>query len=181
MSLCLVTGGTRALGKVLFLDCQLESNVLEEIGKVYVPYHLPSLSLCPGHVPNPAPLCGRCFHHRWGDPKERRWRWEPHHLEMWSPGGFPKLFQPGSSTSFGCSRYSFTAGGPACIWKLWASAEGNRHAKSMGRAHWLAHPPHLPQPQDTPSKGLKAAQASGMWQQPGSLRPERSRVSILFL
>ena len=117
VSLCLVTGGTRALGKVLFLDCQLESNVLEEIGKVYVPYHLPSLSLCPGHVPNPAPLCGRCFHHRWGDPKERRWRWEPHHLEMWSPGGFPKLFQPGSSTSFGCSRYSFTAGGPACIWK----------------------------------------------------------------
>ena len=97
------------------------------------------------------------------------------------PRGFPKLFQPGSSTSFGCSRYSFTAGGPACIWKLWASAEGNRHAKSMGRAHWLAHPPHLPQPQDTPSKGLKAAQASGMWQQPGSLRPERSRVSILFL
>ena len=88
MSLCLVTGGTRALGKVLFLDCQLESNVLEEIGKVYVPYHLPSLSLCPGHVPNPAPLCGRCFHHRWGDPKERRWRWEPHHLEMWSPGAF---------------------------------------------------------------------------------------------
>ena len=96
-------------------------------------------------------------------------------------GGFPKLFQPRSSTSFGCSRCSFTAGGPACIWKLWAGAEGNRHAKSMGRAHWLAHPPHLPQPQDSPAKGLKPAQASGMWQQPSSLRPERNTVSILFL
>ena len=139
------------------------------------------LTLCPGHILVPAPLCAKCFYHRWGDPKEGSWRWEHHHLETWSPGGFPKLFQPRSSTSFGCSRCSFTAGGPACIWKLWAGAEGKRHAKSMGRAHWLAHPPHLPQPQDSPAKGLKPAQASGMWQQPSSLRPERNTVSILFL
>ena len=90
MSLLLVTGGTRTLGKVLFLDCQLESNVLEEICKVYVPYHLPSLPLCPGHILLPAPLCGKCFYHRWGDPKEGSWRWEHHHLETWSPGGLSK-------------------------------------------------------------------------------------------
>ena len=31
-----------------------------------------------------------------------------------------------------------------------------------GMAHWLAYPPHLPQSQDSPSKGPKPAQASGM-------------------
>ena len=50
-----------------------------------------------------------------------------------------------------------------------------------GRAHWLAHPPQLPQSQDRPSKEPKPAQASGIWQQPRSLRPEGNRVSILFL
>ena len=31
-----------------------------------------------------------------------------------------------------------------------------------GRAHWLAHPPQLHQPHDSPSLGNKPAQASGM-------------------
>ena len=49
----------------------------------------PSSPLCPGHIPVPAaPLCGGDFHHRWGDPKEGGWGWEPHHQETWSPGGF---------------------------------------------------------------------------------------------
>ena len=64
MSLCpsLVTGGTRALGKVLFLDCQLEWNVLEETPQACVPLLLPSFPLCPGHIPAPAaPLCGGAF------------------------------------------------------------------------------------------------------------------------
>ena len=47
-----------------------------------------------------------------------------------------------------------------------------------GRAHWLSHPPRLPQPQDSPSKGPKAW---GMWQQPKLLRPEGNRVGVLFL
>ena len=105
-----VTGGSRALAKVLFLDCQLEWNVLEETPKACVPFFLPSFPLCPGHIPAPAAqLSGGGSHHRWGDPKEGSWRWEPHHLETWGPGGFSKLFQPRSSTSFGCSRNSFTA------------------------------------------------------------------------
>ena len=88
----------------------------------------------PGRIPIPAtPLCGGCFHHRWGDPKEGSWRWEPHHLETWNPGGFSKLFQPRGSVSFGCSRCSFTAGGPAGIWRLWASVEGNRLTRPMGQ------------------------------------------------
>ena len=45
MSLCptLVPAGTRALGKVLFLDCQLERNVPEETPKACIPSLLPSL------------------------------------------------------------------------------------------------------------------------------------------
>ena len=50
-----------------------------------------------------------------------------------------------------------------------------------GRAHWLAHPPQLCQPHDSPSLGNQPAQASGLWQQPRSPRPERNRVRILFL
>ena len=108
----LVTRGTRALGKVLFLDCPLKWNVPEEIPKACVQFLLPSLSLSPGHIPIPAtPLCGGYFNHRWGDPKEEIWRWELHHLETWSRGGFSKLLQPRGSTSFGCSRCSLTAGG----------------------------------------------------------------------
>ena len=115
-ALALVMGGTRTLGKVLFLDCQLEWNVLEETPEACIPFLLPSSSLCPGHIPIRAtPLCGGCFHHRWADPKEGSWRWEPYHPETRSPGDFPKLFQPRGSTSFGCSRCSFTAGGPTRI------------------------------------------------------------------
>ena len=51
-----------------------------------------------------------------------------------SPWGFSKLFQPRGSTSFGCSRHSFTAGGPSWIWRLWARAEGSRHARSKGQS-----------------------------------------------
>ena len=47
---------------------------------------------------------------------------------------FSKLFQPRGSTSFGCSRHSFTAGGPSWIWRLWARAEGSRHARSKGQS-----------------------------------------------
>ena len=174
----------RALGKVLFLDCQLEWNVPEETPKACIPFLLPSLPLSPGHNPIPAtPLCGGCFHHRWGDPKEGSWRWEPYHLETWSPWVLSELFQPRGSTSSGRSRCSFSAGGPARIWRSWAGAEGNRLTRSMGQgsSHWLARPPQLPQPQDSPSKGPRPAQTSGMWQQPRSLRPEGSTVSILFL
>ena len=48
-----------------------------------------------------------------------------------------------------------------------------------GRAHWLAHPPQLRQPRDSPSLGTKPAQASGMCQQPRAPRPEGNRVNIL--
>ena len=44
---------TSALGKVLFLDCQLGWNVPEETPRACVPFLLPSLPLSPGHIPDP--------------------------------------------------------------------------------------------------------------------------------
>ena len=127
MSLCPTpfTGGTSALGKVLFLDWQLAL-------KACVPFLLPPLLLFPGQIPVPAtPLWGGCFHPQVGWPKGRRL--EPHHQETWSPRGFSKLFQPRGSTPFGCSMCSFTAEEPAWIWRLWARAEGSRLARSTRR------------------------------------------------
>ena len=71
----------------------------EETPKACVPFPLPSLVLCPGHITFPGtPLSGGCFHHRWGDPKEGRWRREPCHQETSSPGGFSKLFWASGAT-----------------------------------------------------------------------------------
>ena len=121
------------------------------------------------------------FIHRWGDPKESAWRWEPQHQETWSLGGFSKLFQPRGSTSFGCSRHSFTAGGPPGSGGCGPVQRGAGTPGPRGRAHWLVHPPQLHQPHDSPSLGTKSAQASGMCQQPRSPWPEGNTVSILFL
>ena len=97
-----------------------------------------------------------------------------------SPWGFSKLFQPRCSTSFGCSRHSFTAGGPPGTWGC-----GPMHKTGSpgpwGRAHWLAHPPQLRQPRDSPSLGNKSAWASGMCQGPRSPKPEGNRADIHFL
>ena len=119
------------------------------------------------------------FIHRWGDPKEGGWRWEPQHQETWSPQGFSKLFQPRGSTSFGCSRRSFTAGGPPGSEGCGPVQRGTGTPGPWGRAHWLARPPQLRQPHDCPSLGTKPAQASGMCQQPRAPRPEGNRVNIL--
>ena len=96
------------------------------------------------------------FIHRWDDPKEGGWRWEPHHLETWSPGAFQSSSSP-DSTSLGCSRCSFTAGGPARIWRLWAGAEGNRLTRSMGQgslAGTSSPPPSAPRQSIQGTQGL---------------------------
>lgn len=97
------------------------------------------------------------------------------------PMGFSKLFQPRGSTSFGCSRRSFTAGRSRGSGGCGPLQRGAGTPGPRGRAHWLVHPPQLPQPHDCPSLGTKPAQASGMCQQPRAPRPEGNRVGILFL
>ena len=136
------------------------------------------LTLSPGHIPIPAtPLCGGCFHHRWGDPKEEAgggnpitWRHGAQGLSRALPAQTPRplgvvgvvSLQEGPPGSGGCGPVQRGTGSPG----------------PWGRAHWPAHPPHLPQLQDSPSKGPKAW---GMWQQPKSLRLEGNRVGMLFL
>ena len=123
--------GTRALGKVLFLDCQSGKCQKKHLRLVshsfFLPYPCPldKSQFLQHHSRKGA------FIHRWGDPKEGGWRWEPQYQETWSPWGFSKLFQPRGSTSFGCSRRSFSAGGPTWIWRLWVAAEGNRLIRAM--------------------------------------------------
>ena len=51
---------------------------------------------------------------------------------------FSKLFQPRGSTSFGCSRSSFTASGGCGLMQRGRGSPG-----PCGRAHWLAHLPQL--------------------------------------
>ena len=159
-------------------DCQLEWNVPEETPKACIPFLRPPLPLSPGHVPVPAtPLCGGCFYHRWGDPKEEAgggnpvtWRHGAQGLSRALPAQTPHplgavgvvSLQEGPPGSGGCGPVQRGTGSPG----------------PWGRAHWLARPPQLPQPQDSPSKGPKAW---GMWQQPKSLRPEGNRVGVLFL
>ena len=56
-------GNHQSLGKILFLDCQLEWNVPEKALKACSPFLLPSLPLSPRQIPILAtPLRGGCFH-----------------------------------------------------------------------------------------------------------------------
>ena len=134
--------GTRALARVLLLDCRFQWNMPEETPKARVPFRLPPLPLCPGPIPVPAtPLCGGCCHHRRGDPEEGSWRRHP---------GPSRRASRRAATSLGCSRCSFSARGPAWIWRLPAGAEGSRPPGPRGRAQWLAPPPTRLSPNSPP-------------------------------
>ena len=142
MSLCptLITGGTVALGKVQFLDCQSGKCQEKHPRPVSHSFFLPP---SPGQTPIPfnTHSVEGAFIHRWGDGKEGGWRWEPQHQETWSPRGFSKLFQPRGSTSFRCSRLSFTAGGPHGSGGCGPLQKGAGTPGPWGRAHWLVYHP----------------------------------------
>ena len=117
----------------------------EETSKACVTFLLPPLPLSPGHIPVPAtPLCGGCFHYRWGDPKEGGWKWEPHHQETWSPGGFSSSLEaPQPLGAVGVvSLQEDLPGSGGCG----PVHRGTGLPGPWGRAHWLAHPFQLPQP-----------------------------------
>ena len=180
MSLCptLLTGGTRALGKGLFLDCQSGKCQEKQPRLVSHSFFLPP---SPEQIPVPAtPTLWRVLSSIGGaTPRKRLEVGTPTPGDM-EPTGFSKLFQPRGSTSFGCSRRSFTAGRSRGSGGSGPLQRGAGTPGPRGRAHWLVHPPQLPQPHDCPSLGTKPAQASGMCQQPRAPRPEGNRVNILF-
>lgn len=118
----LVTGGTRALGK----SCSWTVRVARARRNIqgFVPFLLPPLpfpwthpSALHHHSVAGAYLAG-------SDPmKEAGGK-----LTIRRHGAQgPFSFQPGGSTSFGCSRCSFTAGGPAWIWRLWPVQREQAH------------------------------------------------------
>ena len=89
-----VPGVTRALKKVLLLDCQSgmcqrkHSRLLSH--SFFLPYPCPldKSQFLQHHSGEGA------FIHRWSNPKKRGWRWEPHHQETWSPRGFQSSSSP---------------------------------------------------------------------------------------
>lgn len=94
----------------------------------------------------------------------------------------PFRSSPGrASTSFGRSRCSFSAGGPAWVWRLWAGAEGSRPPGPRGRPDRLAPAPRRPQPRQS-AGGTQAAQASDAWRQPGrrGLKEQDSSLHLAF-
>ena len=147
MSLCpiLVTGGTtRSSGKscswTVRMECAKKNHLKLVAHSFFLPYpcHLDKSQFLQHQSGEGA------FIHRWGDPKEGGWRGKLQHQETWGPQGFSELFQPRGCTSFGSSRHSFTARGRACIWRLWADAEGKRFARSMGQGSLAGMPSPAP-------------------------------------
>ena len=116
MFLCpaLVTGRTRSLGKVLFLDCQLQwmchkkhPRFVSPSSILPYPYPLDTSEFLQHHSLEGA------FTHKWGDPKEGAWSGNPNIRRHGALGAL--LLKPRRPTSFGRYRCSFTAGGPNWI------------------------------------------------------------------
>ena len=143
----------------------------EETPKACVPSRLPSLPHALGTSQFLQHHSAGCCHHRRGDPEEGSWRRAPR-------GPSPRSSSR-AATSFGCSRCSFSAGGPAWIWRLRAWAEGSRPPGPRGRAHWLAPPPHPPQPQQS-THGPRLLRPQARGGSPGH-QGLKGTVSTLFL
>ena len=71
---------------------------------------------------------------RWGDSKERGWRWEPHHQEMWRVGDFSSLFLPRGCTILWVSQACLAVGWLPCTWRFWTHGVGTRRYNSCGAA-----------------------------------------------
>ena len=175
MSLCptLVTGGTRALGKVLFPRCLLEWKVPEETPKACVPFFF---------LPYPIPWTnhnscntslGRVLSSIGGTTQRKE-----------AGGGNPITRRHGAHGAFqssSCPEAPHPLGAVGLV-SLQEDLSGSGGCGTMwrgagspgpwGRAHWLAHLPQLRQPHDSPSLGNKL---------PRSPRPEGNRVKILFI
>ena len=111
--------GTRALGKVLFLDCLLEWNVPEQTHPRLCP--IPSSFLTRVSWTHPSScnitLWSVLSPVAWATLRKEAGGGTPPPGNR-SPRGFSKLFQPRGSTFSGFSRHSFTAGGPSWVWRL---------------------------------------------------------------
>ena len=165
MSLCptLVTGRTRSVGKVLFLDCPLHWMCQ----KKHERFVLPSFIL-----PYPYPLDTSEFlqHHslevaftrKWGDPKEGAWSRNPNTRRHGALGAFQSSSSPEAPHPLGAVGVVLVQENPPGSGGCGLQQRGTGSPGPCGRAHWLAHTPQPHQPHDSPSLGNEPAQASGM-------------------
>ena len=154
----LVTGGTR----ILFLDCPLEWHVPEHPRLVshsfFLPYPFPldTFQFLKHHSVAGALIIGGVT------------------LRKEAGGGNPITWKHGAQGAFHSSSSPEAPHpvGAVGVVSLQEDSPGSGDCGPVqrgtgtpgpwGRAHWLAYPPQLLQPQDGPSKGPKPAQASGM-------------------
>ena len=165
MSLCptLVTGGTRALGKVLFPRRSVRVESARRNTQGLCPILLPPLPRTLDTSQFLQHQSGEgAFIHRWDDPKEGSWRWEPDHRETWTHRAFQSSSSPEASHPLGAVGVVSLQEGPSGSGGCGTMWRGAGSPGPRGRAHWLAHPPQLCQPHDSPSLGNQPAQASGM-------------------
>ena len=112
----------------LFLGCQGECGVGEEMPRGCVSFILPLLSLHPKEKSQPPvkPLSRGCCH----------LKLVPSSLTRTHPGdllAFASSSSPEVPPVVGCPGRHVASEEPACIWRLWSHPEGTRPYKSKGR------------------------------------------------
>ena len=154
----LVTGGTR----ILFLDCPLEWHVPEHPRLVshsfFLPYPFPldTFQFLKHHSVAGALIIGGVTLRKeagGGNPNTRR---QGAHWAFQSSSS-PEVAHPLDAVGVVSLQEDVPASGDCGLMQRGRGSPG-----PWGRAHWLAHPPQLHQPHDSPSLGNKPAQASGM-------------------
>ena len=110
----------------LFLGCQGERRVGEEMPRGCVSFILPLLTLHPKEKSQPPakPLCRGCCHLRLVPSSPTRTR----------PGGWlASSSSPEVPPVVGCPGLHVASEEPACIWSSWSHLEGTRPYRSKGR------------------------------------------------
>ena len=137
-----------------------EGKVPAETPKACVPFLLPPHPLDKSQFLQPHSVEG-AFIHRWGDPKEGAGGGNPTTRRHGAHRAFQSSSSPEPPHPLGAvgvvSLQEDLLGSGGCGPKQ----RGAGMPGPRGRAHWLAHPPQLRQPRDSPSLGTRSAQASG--------------------
>ena len=157
----LLTGGTRALGKGLFLDCQSGKCQEKHPRPVSHSFFLPP---SPGQIPVPlTPTLWRVLSSIDGVTVKKEPRnGNPNTRRHGAHGAFQSSSSPEAPHPLGAVGVVLVQEDPPGSGGCGLQQRGTGSSGPCGRAHWLAHPPQLRQPHDSPSLGNKPAQASGM-------------------
>ena len=164
MSLCLTLfpRGTRALGKVLFLDCQggkcQKKHPRLVSHSFFLPYPCPldTSQLLQHHSRRVLSSIGGVTLRKeagGGNPNTRR---------HGAHGAFQSSSSPEAPHPLGAVGVVLVQGDPPGSGGCGLQQKGTGSPGPWGRDHWLARPLQLRQPCDGPSLGNQPAQASGM-------------------